>query len=90
MFLPFAAHRAIFKASAVTFALVRELFSNVSKVSGAHAHLLNCCVRSVFIQTSPDTCVESHVHEEATHEKHFETGGPFQKALIRPIRGASW
>lgn len=70
----------------VTFALVLELFSNVSKVSGAQAHLLNCYV---FRQTSADTCTESYVHEEATHEKHLEIGGPWQKASQRSIRETS-
>lgn len=32
-----------------------------------------------FRQTSADTCTESHVGEEATHEKHFQMVGPRQK-----------
>lgn len=35
-------------------------------------NLLNCYV---FRLTLGDTCTESHVHEEATREKGFDTGG---------------
>lgn len=40
----YSSHLPSLRRQGVTFALVSELFSNVSKDSAAHAHLLNCYV----------------------------------------------